>query len=138
MVSWGRAQSSGSRPRVRQPQSGRDSTALKRSNADSIRSGHSYPVAQRAGDHTVETAFERGWNGLDNGQLLEAAESEGFELLVTTDQNLRFQQNVAARRISILVLTTTSWPRIRQHTDLVVAAIAALRAGEYRELSFPA
>ena len=95
------------------------------------------PLRSALGHHTVESAFERGWSDFDNGQLLDAAESEGFELLVTTDQNLRYQQNLTVGRISILVLTTTSWPRIQKHTDLIAAVIDALRAGEYRELSFP-
>ncbi|MEK7403735.1 MAG: hypothetical protein AAB225_01375 [Acidobacteriota bacterium] len=99
--------------------------------------GTPVPLRSVLGGHWVETAFERGWGDLDNGQLLVAAESEGFELLVTTDQNLRYQQKLTGRRISILVLTTTSWPRIRQHTDLVAAVIDGLQASQYRELSFP-
>ena len=56
---------------------------------------------------------------------------------MTTDQNLRYQQNLASREIAVLVLRTTSWRRIQQHQDMVVAAIDALGKGEYREMSFP-
>ncbi|HQX50372.1 MAG TPA: hypothetical protein PLY87_15145 [Planctomycetaceae bacterium] len=54
------------------------------------------------------TAFEQGWGSLANGELLDAAERAGFELLVTTDQNLQYQQNLTARRIAIVVLRSTS------------------------------
>jgi hypothetical protein len=60
-------------------------------------------------DHVVVTAREMDWADLDNGHLLAAAEAE-FDALITTDQNLRYQQNLAGRRLAILVLPTTSWP----------------------------
>ena len=58
--------------------------------------------------HNVETAFERGWSTLVNGELLSAAEAAGFDVLVTTDMNLRYQQDLTSRRIAIVVLTSTS------------------------------
>jgi hypothetical protein len=60
------------------------------------------------GEHDVSTAYERGWSMLENSDLLDAAEREGFEVLVTTDRNLRHQQDLSARSIAIVVLTTTS------------------------------
>jgi len=99
--------------------------------------GTPVPLRNALSHHVVETAYERGWQILSNGELLEAAEAAGFELLVTTDQNLRYQQNLASREIAVLVLRTTSWRRIQQHQDMVVAAIDALGKGEYREMSFP-
>ena len=77
-----------------------------------------------------------GWAELANGELLNVAEP-AFDVLITTDQNLRYQQNLSGRHLAILVLTTTSWPVIHTHVAEVVAAIDGLRAGEYRELSFP-
>jgi hypothetical protein len=59
-----------------------------------------------------------------------------FDVLITTDQNLRYQQNLSGRHLAILVLPTTSWPVIHTHFAEDVAAIDGLRAGEYRELSF--
>ena len=56
---------------------------------------------------------------LKNGELLSTAETEGFAALITTDRNLRYQQNLADRRLSIVVLMTTDWRLIRQHTDYV-------------------
>jgi len=76
-----------------------------------------------------------GWSELDNGALLKAAE-EHFDALITTDQNLRCQQNLRGRRLAILVLPTTSWPKIRDHQAQVVAAINALHAGDVVELTF--
>jgi hypothetical protein len=76
-----------------------------------------------------------GWSELANGDLLAAAETD-FDALVTTDQNLRYQQDLTGRRLAILVLPTTSWPRIRAHEEQGVAAINALRSGEIVELTF--
>ena len=77
-----------------------------------------------------------GWAELDNGDLLNAAEAM-FDALITTDQNLRHQQNLTGRRFAILVLPTTSWPVIQTRVAEVVAAVNELRAGELRELIFP-
>jgi len=64
--------------------------------------------------HEVTTAYERDWSGLKNGELLDAAEKQGFEVLVTTDSNLKYQQNLKSRRIAVVVLSTPSWPRIQR------------------------
>jgi hypothetical protein len=77
-----------------------------------------------------------GWTELDNGDLLKAAEGL-FEAFVTTDQNLRYQQNLMGRRLAVLVLPTTSWPKIRTNQAQVVAAIEALRVGDVVDLKFP-
>jgi hypothetical protein len=84
--------------------------------------------------HEIFTAFERGWAALQNGELLQAAEAEGFGVFVTTDQNLRYQQNLPKRRLAIVVLKTTSWPRIREHVDAIAAAIDNIQPSEYREV----
>ena len=95
------------------------------------------PLRGALGAHVIATAHERGWGKFRNGDLLKTAEEEGFAAIVTTDQNLRYQQNLAVRRLAILVLMTTDWRTIRAHTDLVAAAIDALQTGDYRELHFP-
>jgi hypothetical protein len=87
--------------------------------------------------HEVATAFERGWHTLQNGALLTAAGAAGFEALVTTDKNIRYQQNAAARGLAILVLPTTDWRRIQKHVGAVALAVDALTAGAYVELTFP-
>ena len=63
--------------------------------------------------HTVRTAAQQGWEKLSNGDLLTAAEEAGFEILLTTDKNMRYQQSVTGRRLAILVLPTTQWPIVR-------------------------
>ena len=91
------------------------------------------PLRRALSGHSVATAFELGWYSLANGDLLREAEVQ-FDLLITTDQNLRYQQNLSGRRLAILVLPTTSWPEIREHEAEIVAAVNSLKAGEYREL----
>lgn len=71
--------------------------------------------------HSVATAYEMDWSTLKNGDLLNVAECEGFQVIVTTDMNLRYQQNLTARVIAVVVLGTTSWPRIKTKATLVVA-----------------
>lgn len=87
--------------------------------------------------HEVATAHEHGWGMLQNGDLLRAAETAGFAVIITTDQNLRYRQNLAERRLAIIVLRTTSWPVIRLHAALVVEAVSHASIGSYQELTFP-
>lgn len=82
----------------------------------------------------METAFERGWAQLENGTLIQEAEAAGFDLYVTTDKNLQYQQNLAGRRIAIAVLWTTSWPIIRPRATAVALAAVSLAPGQFREL----
>jgi predicted nuclease of predicted toxin-antitoxin system len=81
--------------------------------------GTPVPLRRFLPDHWVETAYEKGWNDIQNGELLARAETEGFEVLITTDQNLRYQQNLTGRSISIVVLMTTSWPRIKLQAETI-------------------
>jgi predicted nuclease of predicted toxin-antitoxin system len=99
--------------------------------------GTPVPLRDHLPNHTVETAYEKGWSQLKNGDLLARAESNGFDALITTDQNLRYQQNLTGRKISVVVLLTTSWPRIKNHVALIVQAIDTLQPGGYEEISFP-
>lgn len=87
--------------------------------------------------HEVETAHERGWSQLKNGELLDLAEKEGFAVFVTTDANLKYQQNLGSRSIAIVVLTTTSWPRIQRATAAVVSAVDSAAPGAYLEVEIP-
>ena len=91
------------------------------------------PLRHALAPHQVSTAFELGWSNLENGDLLSAAVAR-FEVLVTTDQNLRYQQNLSGRQLAILVLPTTNWLEIQRHQDEVAATVNSLRPGEYREL----
>ena len=87
--------------------------------------------------HEVATAHELGWSRLKNGELLEAADKEGFSVFVTTDSNLKYQQNLKVRRIAVVVLTSTSWPRIQRAVGAVVGAIDRAVEGSYSEVEIP-
>jgi len=88
--------------------------------------------------HTVHTAQSRGWDTLSNGELLNAAEEAGFDVLLTTDRRIRYQQNLKARRIALVVLTgSTKWSRVRQQTDRIGAAVSSATSGSYSEVEIP-
>jgi hypothetical protein len=95
------------------------------------------PLRQSLKHHNVTTAYERGWSKLANGELLDAAEEEGFEILVTTDTNLKYQQNLESRRIAVVVLSTPSWLRIERALPEVVRAIDAAGHASYTEVEIP-
>ena len=99
--------------------------------------GTPLPLQQALRHHEVDTAYERGWAKLKNGELLDAAEQDGYAALVTTDSSLKYQQNLQLRRIAIVVLSTTSWPRIRAATADVVSAVDGLSANDYVEVLIP-
>ena len=98
--------------------------------------GTPQPLRQHLIGHVIDTVYERSWSTLKNGVLLAAAKRAGYDLFMTTDQNLRFQQNLSGLRLAIVVLRTTSWPMIRMHVDRVQTAIAAATAGSYDEVIF--
>ena len=93
------------------------------------------PLRDHLPGRSVETAYEKGWSTLRNGDLLAKAEAE-FDLLITTDRNLRHQQDLAALHIAILVLPTTSWPRLQKIMPQIAAAIGSLQPGQYHEVAF--
>jgi hypothetical protein len=95
------------------------------------------PLRGALTEHEVSTAYERGWSTLTNGELLDSAERAGLDLLITTDQNLRFQQDLSGRRLSIVVLSTTSWPRIRLALESVRKAVSDAQPGSYELLHIP-
>ena len=98
--------------------------------------GTPLPLRRHFHPHEVDSAAERGWATLQNGELLDQAEAAGYEALVTTDQQLRHQQNLAGRRIRVMVLMTTSWPRIQRRGGEVRTILEGLAEGGYVEVSF--
>ena len=84
--------------------------------------------------HESETAMERGWDTLANGVLLDRAEEAGFEVLITTDQGIRYQQNMSSRRMAVVVLINTAWPRISRRTEAIRTVLEEIRPGEVREV----
>jgi len=79
--------------------------------------------------HTVEEARGRGWEELANGELIGAAEQAGFEVMVTTDKNIKHQQNLKARKIALVVLEHSQWPMVRLVAENIVAAVNAAEPG---------
>ena len=96
--------------------------------------GTPVPLRRHLHPHVVDTAAERGWSAFQNVDLLDQGEAEGYEALITTDQNLKYQQNLSDRSIRILVLKTTSWPKIRQPVDQVRETLEGLEEGGYAEV----
>jgi hypothetical protein len=95
------------------------------------------PIRPFLKGHTVETAWQRGWVQLKNGDLLKAAEEAGFEVLVTPDKNIRHQQNLNHYKIAIVALGNPQWPLLRHHVDRVVTAVDAAKPGTYCEVEIP-
>lgn len=87
--------------------------------------------------HIVTKAKEAGWDRLVNGELLNAAEASGFELFVTPDKNIRYQQNLKGRKIAIIVLGNAQWPVLRRYADRVVIAVNVATAGSFAEVDVP-
>jgi hypothetical protein len=95
-------------------------------------------IARTLADHTVITAYAQGWDRLNNGALLRAAEDAAIDVILTTDQRIRYQQNLANRQIAIVVLTgTTRWTRVRLHLDRIAVAVNAATPGSDTEVAIP-
>ena len=93
------------------------------------------PLRRHLFEHSVDTTFEMGWSNVRNGELLDLAEQGVYEILITTDQQLRNQQNLSDRQIAVLALLSTSWPRIKLRTDEIRKVVEGIRPREYREMS---
>jgi hypothetical protein len=87
--------------------------------------------------HAVTEARARGWEELENGDLLNEAEAAGFEVLVTTDKNLSYQQNLSGRKIAVGVLGQGRWTLIKPHVAQVVATVNAATPGSFAEVEIP-
>jgi hypothetical protein len=88
--------------------------------------------------HEVRTFVEMQWHPqLENGELLNAAEAAGFEVLVTSDQNIRYQQNLAGRALALVVLGSNIWPIVRDHGAAITAQVDLATPGSYSFLEMP-
>ena len=95
------------------------------------------PLRRHLPDHSVDRSAERGWELLENGELIQRAEEDGYDVIVTTDQSMRYQQNLARRKLAIVVLMATAWPKVRHRTAEIRKAIEEVRPGELREVPIP-
>ena len=94
-------------------------------------------IAGSLSSHEVTEARERGWDRISNGELLEAAEAGGFDLLLTTDKRIRYQQNLTGRKIAIVVLGNSQWRVVRLYLDRVALAVNRATPGSYAVVDIP-
>ena len=87
--------------------------------------------------HDVDVAEERGWATLVNGALLDRAEEAGYEVVITADKNMPYQQNIASRSLALIVLGANRWPLIEPRIDDVRVALEGVQPGEVREVPIP-
>ncbi len=95
------------------------------------------PIAHVLTGHEVTFAREIGWHELENGDLIQKAEEASYDLLLSTDKNIRYQQNLAERAIALVVLGNSQWPDVRLHLDAIAAAVNASTPGSYTEVPIP-
>ena len=95
------------------------------------------PIRPFLTGHSVRTAVQEGWHTLRNGDLLTVAEQSGFEVFLTTDKNIRHQQNLANRTIAVVVIGVQQWPALQPHVALVVAAVNSAVPGSFTEVNIP-
>lgn len=116
---------------TRRPQRSLDSSLRMRVLFD-----HNVPAVLRRHlqNHEVKDAFKQGWDRLRNGDLLTAAESAGFDVFVTSDKGIRYQQNLTGRKIAVVQLGQGQWPLIQPHIPRVIEAIDAAMPGSYSEI----
>lgn len=93
------------------------------------------PLKSRLVGHDYRTVQEMGWDGVKNGRLLLLAEQD-FEVFLTGDKNLRYQQNLATRQIAIVLLPTTHWPTIRLQVSVIQAVMDTVQPRQFIEVSF--
>lgn len=92
------------------------------------------PLRRYLTEHTVDTAYEKGWAELRNGNLLDNAERENYEIMITADQSMRYQQNLEHRRIAIIVLLSNRWPDVQTRIEDIRTALEGIQPGELREV----
>jgi len=95
------------------------------------------PIARSLTGHQVSHARQIGWHELKNGELIRMAEDAGYDVLLSTDKNIRYQQNLSRRRIALVVLGNSQWPRVRLYLDTIAAAVNAAQPGGYAEVEIP-
>ncbi len=94
-------------------------------------------IARSLIGHEVAFARRIGWHELENGELIQRAEEAGYQLLLSTDKNIRYQQNLTGRKIALVVLGNSQWPMVRLHLDKIIAAVNACTPGSYAEVEIP-
>lgn len=96
--------------------------------------GTPVPLRRHLRPHEVTTVYELGWSTLQNGSLISQAEAAGFDVLITTDKNWKYQQNLSGRSLAVVVLLSTSWPKIQARVSEVALAVDGASKGSYTEV----
>jgi hypothetical protein len=99
--------------------------------------GAPVPIAAYLREHCVRTTLQEGWDTLANGDLLRVAEAAGFDVLLTTDNNLAYQQNLKGRKIAIVVISRNRWRLVQRLIRKIVAAVNAAEPGSYTLIDVP-
>ena len=94
-------------------------------------------IARSLAEHQVTRAAQMGWQELENGVLIQNAEEAGFDLFLSTDRNIRYQQNLKHRKMAIVVLTDQQWPNVKLHLDNISRAVNAAQPGSFAEVEIP-
>jgi hypothetical protein len=94
-------------------------------------------ISRVLAEHDITYARSIGWHELKNGDLIRHAEDDGYDLLLTNDKNIAYQQNLAGRKIAIVVLGNSQWPMVKLHLDRIAAAVEACSPGSYVEIEIP-
>ena len=87
--------------------------------------------------HQITRADQLGWGALENGELIAKAESQGYELFLSTDKNIKYQQDLMKRKIAIVVLGNQNWPLVRPYLEQIAAAVNAAKPGSFTEVAIP-
>ena len=95
------------------------------------------PIARSLAGHQVAFARQIGWHELKNGELLQKAEEAGYDLLLTSDKNMRYQQNLSGRKIAIVVLGNQQWPDVQLQLDRIATAVNSATPGSFAEVDIP-
>lgn len=95
------------------------------------------PIARSLPGHAVTFARQIGWHELENGELIQRAEDAGYHVLLSTDKNIRYQQNLSSRKIAIVVLGNSQWPLVRLHLDRIAESVNAAKPGSYAVVEIP-
>jgi len=95
------------------------------------------PIARSLIGHQVTRARQIGGHELENGELIQKAEEAGYDVLLSTDKNIRYQQNLAGRKIALVILSNSQWPQVRLRLDRIAAAVDACAPGSYTEVEIP-
>jgi hypothetical protein len=95
------------------------------------------PIARCLIGHDVTYARRIGWHEMENGELIQRAEEAGYDVLLSTDKNIRYQQNLSGRKIALVILVNPQWPTVRMHLDRIAATVDTAVPGSYIEVDIP-